>query len=107
MGELIVHPADLLHAAKQVRTWHDDCAAVFADSLQVIGVATEQGWTGSSKESMTSLSARWQGKHRALLSQVLVHCQGFSSAALEYTDTDDASSHAIELATINTSSLNL
>ena len=107
MGELLVHPADLLHAAKQVRTWHDDCAAVFADSLQVIGVATEQGWTGSSKESMNRLSAQWQGKHRALLSQVLVHSQGFSSAALEYTDTDDASSHAIELATINTSSLNL
>ncbi|PZU02194.1 MAG: hypothetical protein DI630_09460 [Gordonia sp. (in: high G+C Gram-positive bacteria)] len=80
---------------------------MFADSLQVISVATEQGWTGSSKESMTSLSARWQGKHRALLRQVLMHSQAFSSAALEYTDTDDASSHAIELAATNTSSLNL
>lgn len=107
MGELLVHPADLLHAAKQVRTWHDDCAAVFADSLRVIGVATEQGWTASSKEAMTNLSTRWQNKHRALLSQVLMHSQGFSSAAAEYTTTDDASSQAIAQAAAKTPSLNL
>lgn len=107
MGELLVHPADLLHAAKQVRTWHDDCAAVFADSLRVIGMATEQGWTASSKESMTNLSTRWQNKHRALLSQVLMHSQGFSSAAAEYTTTDDASSEAIAQAAAKTPSLNL
>lgn len=107
MGELLVHPADLLYAAKQVRTWHDDCAAVFSDSQRVIGVVTEQGWAASSKVSMTNLSTRWEGKHRALLSQVLRHSEGFSSAALKSTHTDDASSQAIEQESTSPSLLDL
>lgn len=95
MGELTVDPSVLLYSAEQAHAWHEDCATTFADAIRAINESINDGWAASSKESMLALSSRWQIRHHALLSQVLDHARGFSTAAMTYQRTDEDSGQAI------------
>jgi WXG100 family type VII secretion target len=98
MGNLVVAPEEVFHAATAGRTHHEQLAGTYA-STQSQAWDAESGWVGQSGAALSGLLDRWQSHaadHHRMLND---HHDGLCSAATAFGDMDDDNAQRVKLVT--------